>query len=402
MARGYFRGLVWLRTETFDAGSPAAFGFAITCVGIAALADLALSNFANDITPSIAFYPAIFISALVGGFRPGIVAVIFSAIMLWWILDSQYFGPHAVNDIVNRGLYVIAGILTIWIAEKFRNAGNRDRQVAERARSSSAAASAQMTSASDTVHSLSVKLYRLWHNHLRSSWLAPYSFAAACIAVATLLRFGIGWYGENILPFACYYPAILIVTWVVGIEAAFFAVALSLIVVGWAFYPPHYVFDVPTRSQVISFCFFIIASAGAVWLAENYRRIVLRVRTNDVVMLEFIAPIVVSLAAVLLTTMVLLIVETYLEAEHLALAYLLPTTLVAMRYGSTLAFLASFASGLAAAYFVFPPKFSLYIASPLHVAELGFFILLAVIASKVIAVLTSDLRDREGRAKKAQ
>jgi K+-sensing histidine kinase KdpD len=89
---------------------------------------------------------------------------------------------------------------------------------------------------------------------------------------------------------------------------------------------------------------------------------------------------------------VLLTLDSYLEAQHLVFGYIVPTTLIAMQYGSGFAFLTSFASGLAAAYFLFPPKFSIYIADPLHVAELGFFIMLALLASKAVAVLTSDAR----------
>jgi|SRR5215471_6978732 len=55
-------------------------------------------------------------------------------------------------------------------------------------------------------------------------------------------------------------------------------------------------------------------------------------------------------------------------------------------YGSTVGVLTSFASALAAAYFCFPPKFSFFISDPLNVAELGFFLVLAVIASKAVAV----------------
>src|SRR5262249_61062653 len=40
----------------------------------------------------------------------------------------------------------------------------------------------------------------------------------------------------------------------------------------------------------------------------------------------------------------------------------------------------------------FPPKFSFFISDPLNVAELGFFLLLAVIASKAVAVVTKDDR----------
>jgi len=103
-----------------------------------------------------------------------------------------------------------------------------------------------------------------------------------------------------------------------------------------------------------------------------------------------LAPVVISLASVFVTTGILLVIDSYLDAQHLVLGYLLPTILIAIYYGSTLAVLTSFASGLAAAYFLFPPKFSFYVADLNHVAELGFFLLLAVIASKAVAVITGD------------
>ena len=101
-----------------------------------------------------------------------------------------------------------------------------------------------------------------------------------------------------------------------------------------------------------------------------------------------------SVAAVLFATLVLLAVDFYLAAQHLVLGYLLPTLFVAIYYGSTLAVLTSFACGLAAAYFLFPPKYSFYIADLVHVAELGFFLLLAAIASKAVSVLMDDVRSR--------
>ena len=76
------------------------------------------------------------------------------------------------------------------------------------------------------------------------------------------------------------------------------------------------------------------------------------------------------------------------------LGYLLPTILVAIYYGSNVAVFTSFASGLAAAYFLFPPKLSFYITDITHVAELGFFLLLASIASKAVSVLADDGRRR--------
>src|SRR5262249_17928359 len=54
---------------------------------------------------------------------------------------------------------------------------------------------------------------------------------------------------------------------------------------------------------------------------------------------------------------------------------------------SIIAVLTSLAGGLAAAYFLLPPQFSFYIADRRHVAELGFTMLLAVKAGKVVAAL---------------
>jgi K+-sensing histidine kinase KdpD len=108
--------------------------------------------------------------------------------------------------------------------------------------------------------------------------------------------------------------------------------------------------------------------------------------------LQPVLSLLVAFSAVLLTTVVLLAVDSFLDAETLVFIYLLPTVVMAMHYGSTVAVLTSFASALAAAYFFFPPKFSFYIADPLHVAELGFLLLLAVIASKAVTVVTKDGR----------
>jgi|SRR5215467_5739429 len=106
-----------------------------------------------------------------------------------------------------------------------------------------------------------------------------------------------------------------------------------------------------------------------------------------------IVPVALSLVAILWTTVVLSAVQSNLMADDpkaLALAYLLPTIFIAVFFGSALGVASSFASGLAAAYFIYPPKFSLFIADPRHVAELGFILLLAVTASKAVGVLTDD------------
>jgi|SRR5215467_5292641 len=117
-------------------------------------------------------------------------------------------------------------------------------------------------------------------------------------------------------------------------------------------------------------------------------------RTNPAA-IKLLGPVAMCFASVLVITLLLSAIDRFVPTEHLMLGYLLPTILVAIYFGSTLAVLTSFASGLAAAYFLLPPKFSFYIDDPVHIAELGFTIVLAVIGSKVIGVLGYDLRRRD-------
>ena len=119
----------------------------------------------------------------------------------------------------------------------------------------------------------------------------------------------------------------------------------------------------------------------SVWMLSAVRTgIVLSVRTG------IVSSVLVALSAVLLATIVLLTVDTFFGAdERIAFMYLLPVVVMAMHCGTTIGVLTSFVSALAAAYYFFPPKFSFYIADPLHVAEMGFFLLLAGIVSKAAA-----------------
>ena len=84
-------------------------------------------------------------------------------------------------------------------------------------------------------------------------------------------------------------------------------------------------------------------------------------RRSNPTVIELIGPVVICFAAVLLTTLLLSTIDSFVPTEHLMLGYLLPTIFVAIYFGSTLAVLTSFASGLAAAYFLLPPKFSFYV-----------------------------------------
>jgi K+-sensing histidine kinase KdpD len=373
--------------EGLPAGTPAAYGFAVLCIVVAAAAQIAFARFSDQVMPSILYNPAIFVAALFAGIRAGFVAVGLSSVLIWWAFHSQYFGERVapVHQLLNVALYVATAVLIMWVAKRYRTSGRRYRELTGEPAPPSAGANAPATS---FLGSLQVA----WRKGFAPNSLPAYGVAFACVAIATLIRYGFGWLGDEMLPIVSYYPAILVASAIGGMAAGGLALALSLAVVWLEFPGPWFAFEAPDRNVGVSIALYTFACLLTVWLAENYRRLRRRRYAPQLPLLQIVSSVVVAFAAVLFTTVVLLAMDEYLEADHLVLGYLLPTVIIAMHYGSTLAVFTCFAGGVAAAYFLFPPKFSFYVAEPLHAAELGFYLLLAILASKAVAGLTDDLR----------
>ena len=105
---------------------------------------------------------------------------------------------------------------------------------------------------------------------------------------------------------------------------------------------------------------------------------------------RWISPITVSLLLVAFTTALLWVLQPRLQQEHLIFIYFVPTTLIAIRYGSLSAMGVIIASSLAAAYFLYPPNFSFLVASRLEVLEIVLFCMLALLASQVVSGFAKD------------
>lgn len=105
---------------------------------------------------------------------------------------------------------------------------------------------------------------------------------------------------------------------------------------------------------------------------------------------RWISPITVSLLLVALTTALLWLIQPQLQQEHLIFIYFVPTTLVAIRYGSLSAMGVIIASSFAAAYFLYPPNFSFLVATRLEFMEIVLFCLLALLASQVVSGFAND------------
>jgi K+-sensing histidine kinase KdpD len=356
------------------------------------MAHFAFDKFTPGITPSILYNPAVFVAALFGGVRAGLLAVGVSVVLLWWAFDWRSFEAQApaLSPAVNCTLYVAAAMVIIWVAARYRSSD----QLSAHHRQDSGMPTAVESVAGRPFAPPAHAVRRAW-NRLVAHPMAGYAGALLCVALASLIRASFAWFGGEMLPLVSYYPAVLLAALMGGTGAGLLAISLSLCVV-WSDFPgPLLSFERPTRDASVSLSLYVFASLLTVWLAEDRRLGTDSARAKQSSMLEWVTSVVVAATAVLLTTFVLLAIDSHLAPEHLILGYLLPTIIIAMHYGSTVAVFTSFISGLAAAYFLFLPKFSFYIADPLNLAELAFFFLLAVTASKAVALPAREARGRK-------
>ena len=113
---------------------------------------------------------------------------------------------------------------------------------------------------------------------------------------------------------------------------------------------------------------------------------------------RWVGPFIAATAMVASTTAILLAIYLLLQPEHLVFGYLIPITAVAARYGSVPAIATAVASDICAAYFLYPPDFSIYVTDPLQVAELVFFAVLVLPMSQFIGGWADDERLRKRAA----
>jgi len=112
---------------------------------------------------------------------------------------------------------------------------------------------------------------------------------------------------------------------------------------------------------------------------------------------RWLIPVSAALLSVAITTAVLSAFEIVVAPDHMIFGYMVPVSFIAIRYGNLPAMLTSIVSVVGAAIFLYPPYFAIYVANPLHVAELVFFGLLALAASQIVGKLGEDGRRERAR-----
>jgi K+-sensing histidine kinase KdpD len=110
-----------------------------------------------------------------------------------------------------------------------------------------------------------------WLWRVRPGSVEAYAFATLLVVVASLIRWVLGYVGDDIFVFAAYYPAVLFATYVGGAGVGGFAAGLGAVIGWWAFLPPHYTFFPILQAQVVRVLAYLFASALIIWGAESYR-----------------------------------------------------------------------------------------------------------------------------------
>lgn len=116
---------------------------------------------------------------------------------------------------------------------------------------------------------------------LRPGSAAAYGFALVCVAVATLLRLSIDLIAPDAIPYATYFPAILIATLIAGTGAGVAALGLSALAAWYLFVPPRMSLGGWTIEQSVSLGLFFFTAIAVVWIADRYRAVLRRLDEEE-------------------------------------------------------------------------------------------------------------------------
>jgi two-component sensor histidine kinase len=105
------------------------------------------------------------------------------------------------------------------------------------------------------------------------AWVWAVVTAVVCVVLASIARAAFGLLVGPTLPFATYFPAVLVAALFGGSLAGIVSIALSVVMVWWAFTPPYYEFGPITLPQLANIALFAFSAGLIVWLAVVYRNL---------------------------------------------------------------------------------------------------------------------------------
>jgi two-component sensor histidine kinase len=108
-----------------------------------------------------------------------------------------------------------------------------------------------------------------------------YVFATLCVAAAAVVRWVAGFWFEGIVPFATFFPAVLLAALIGGIGPGILATIAGGTIGWWAYMTPPMVFFPLKPAQIVSLIAYVITCLILVWAAEHYRRLTKRLEDEQ-------------------------------------------------------------------------------------------------------------------------
>src|SRR3977135_4424440 len=104
-----------------------AYGVAVLAPAVSLLALWPLWPVLGDAVPHMTFFPAVMIAAYFGGFGPGLLATILSAVAANYFIPHQVPSPQAtrVNEIAALFLFMLTGAFISGLCESLHRAQRR-------------------------------------------------------------------------------------------------------------------------------------------------------------------------------------------------------------------------------------------------------------------------------------
>jgi two-component sensor histidine kinase len=108
-----------------------------------------------------------------------------------------------------------------------------------------------------------------------------YLAATILVVTASLIRWGLGFLGEALLPFTTYYPVVLFATYLGGSRTGIFTAILGGLIGWWAFLSPHVGFFPLQFAGELELLTYAAACALIIWGADSYRRLAARLQEEE-------------------------------------------------------------------------------------------------------------------------
>jgi two-component sensor histidine kinase len=122
----------------------------------------------------------------------------------------------------------------------------------------------------------------------RFTWRRPvpgsaeaYGVALILVGLASLARWALGFYTQDLQAFTTFYPAVLFATLLGGAGPGLCAALLGGFICWWQFLPPYGSLAPLTPADAINLLTYFVASALIVWAADHYRRLTKRLRDEE-------------------------------------------------------------------------------------------------------------------------